>query len=152
MAVRLRDDGWAKTFGRGTAYNKIRSKTGKEFTSILKKDAQDKRNDIFSYLRADEASNYGLEKNIPSYPINSIVIKSCNDYSVTALPRIHGATGKKAHHFSEITVTDQGGTRQVYGIPVYNIRQDEVSFSVKADENARKKDYINMLPWKIPFP
>lgn len=139
VAVRLRDDGWAKTFGRGTAYNKIRSKTGKEFTSVLKKDAQDKRNDIFSYLRADEASNYGLEKNIPSYPMNSIVIKGCNDYSVVGLPRINGATGKKAHHFSEITVTDQGGTRQVYGIPVYNIRQDEVSFSIKADENARKK-------------
>lgn len=143
VAVRLRDDGWAKTFARGTANNKLRSKSGKEFSAIIKKDAQDKRNDVLSYLKASEANEYGLDKNIQSYPMNSIVIKGCNDATVTSLPRISAPLGKKSHHLSEITLTDQGGTRQVYGIPVYNMRQDEVSFSVKADETARKRGLVN---------
>ena len=152
VSVRLRDDAWAKTFGRGTALNKLRTKSGKELNSVLQKDAQDKRNDVFSYLKASEAQYYGLEKNIQSYPFNTVVVKGCNDNVVSSLPRISPSLGKKEHHFSEITVTDQGGTRQVYGIPVYNIRQDEVSFSVKADENARKKGLIkyNALDDSIP--
>lgn len=142
VAVRLRDDGWAKTFGRATAYNKLRSKSGREFTVPLTKAGQDKRNEVFSYLKASEAQNYALEKNILSYPQNSIVVKGCNDNTVVSLPRIDAPTGKKAHHISEITVTDQGGARQVYGIPVMHMRQDEVSFSINADENARKKGLV----------
>ncbi len=152
VAVRLRDDAWAKTFGRGTAYNKLKSKSGKEYNSIIKKEAQDKRNELFGYLTAKEATDYGLEKNILSYPMNSIVIKGCNENTVVSMPRESATLGKKPHHYSEITVTDQGGTRQVYGIPTYNIRQDEVSFSVKADENARKKGLIryNALEDSVP--
>ena len=74
--------------------------------------------------------------------MNSIIVKGCNDNKVAILTRVSPSLGKKSHHFSEITVTDQGGTRQVYGIPVYNIRQDEVSFSVKADETSRKRGLI----------
>lgn len=142
VAVRLRDDGWAKTFGRATAYNKLRAKSGKEFTSPVKKAEQDKRNEVFSYLKASEAQNYALEKNIRSYPENAIIIKGCNDNTVLSLPRVDATSGKKAHHISEVTITGQGGTRQVYGIPVTQMRQDEVSFSVRADENARKKGLI----------
>lgn len=146
VAVRLRDDGWAKTFGRATAYNKLRSKSGKEFTSPVKKTVQDGRNDVFSYLKASEAQNYALEKNILSYPQNSIVVRGCNDNTVLNIPRVDVAAGRKAHHISEVTVTGQGGTRQVYGIPVIQSRQDEVSFSVVADENARKKGLVRYNP------
>ncbi len=152
VAVRLRDDGWAKTFGRGTAYNKLRSRTGKEYAVPVSKEAQDRRNEVFSYLKAGEAKYYGLEKTIPSYPINSIVLKGCNDNLVSSLPRESAPLGKKAHHFSEITVTDQAGTRQVYGIPVYNTRQDEVSFSIKADEAARKKGLVKFNPLEDSIP
>ncbi len=37
---------------------------------------------------------------------------------------------RKANHISEINVLDPDGRRYVYGIPVYNLKQDEVSFSV----------------------
>lgn len=153
VAVKLRNDGWAKTFGRGTAQNKLKAKSGKEYTTELKKDAPDKRNELFSYLKASEAKEYGIEKDILSYPINNIVLKGCNDNTVSNLPRISPSLGKKPHHLSEITVTDQGGSRQVYGIPVYNIRQDEVSFSIKADEDARKKGLVrhNALEDSLPL-
>jgi hypothetical protein len=152
VAVRLRDDGWAKTFGRGTAYNKLKSRSGKEYTSEVKKDAQDKRNETFAYLRAGEAQYYGLDKDILSYPMNSIIVKGCNDNTVLSIPRVDPAFGRRENHFSEITVTDQGGIRQVYGIPMYNMRQDEVSFSVLADENARKKGLMKYAPLEDSVP
>lgn len=139
VSVGLRNDAWAKTFGRGTAQNRLNSKSGKVFTSVIDKETQDKRNDLFSYLTAGEATGYGLEKAIRSYPMDSIVVPGCNEAAVVEMPRISESLGKKAHHLSEITLTDKSGTRQVYGIPVYNLRQDEVSFSIKADEAARKR-------------
>lgn len=152
VAVRLRDDAWAKTFARGTANNKLRSRSGKELNSVIKKEAQDKRNDVLSYLKASEANEYGLDKTIQSYPMNSIIIKGCNDATVTNLSRISAPLGKKPHHISEIKMTDQVGTSQVYGIPVYNMRQDEVSFSIKADENARKKGLIKYAALQDSLP
>lgn len=40
---------------------------------------------------------------------------------------------RKASHISEIDVLNPDGKRYVYGIPVYNTRQDEVSFNVLKD-------------------
>ncbi|HWB93981.1 MAG TPA: PA14 domain-containing protein, partial [Puia sp.] len=40
---------------------------------------------------------------------------------------------RKANHISEIDVLNPDGKKYVYGIPVYNIRQDEVSFNVNKD-------------------
>jgi hypothetical protein len=151
--VQLRSDTWAKTFGRGTALNKLRSKSGREYTDVLQKIKQDKRNETFSYLKAGEAQYYALDKNIQSYPLNTVVVKGCNENLITTLPRVGGSAARKENHISEITVTDQGGARQVYGIPAYNIRQDEVSFSIKADEDARKKGLIryNALDDSLPL-
>jgi len=38
---------------------------------------------------------------------------------------------RKSNHMSEISVVNSDGKRYVYGIPVYNLKQKEVSFSVK---------------------
>lgn len=38
---------------------------------------------------------------------------------------------RKSNHMSEISVLNNDGKRYVYGIPVYNLKQKEVSFSVK---------------------
>jgi hypothetical protein len=152
VAVSLRDDFWAKTFGRGTALNKLKSKRGLTYANALQKNSQDSRNENFGYLTASEAQLYGLEKSIPSYPIGNIVIKGCNDYLVNNLPRQSGALGKKAHHISEIVITQPNGSRQVYGVPVYNIKQDEVSFSVKHDPVARQKGLIQYAPLEDSLP
>ncbi|RAJ77243.1 PA14 domain-containing protein [Chitinophaga dinghuensis] len=37
---------------------------------------------------------------------------------------------RKSHHISEITVLNPNGQRYVYGVPVYNLSQKEVSFNV----------------------
>ena len=152
VAVALKSDFAAKTFGRGTALNKLKSKRGVEYTNPLQKSSGDKRDDNFSYLTAGEAQQYGLEKNIPSYPLNSVVIKGCNDGLVANLPRESGSLGKKKHHISEITVTNPDGTRQVFGTPTYSIRQDEVSFSVKNNENARMRGLIQHAPLEDSVP
>jgi hypothetical protein len=39
---------------------------------------------------------------------------------------------RKKHHISEIDVVNPDGRRYVYGIPVYNLKQKEVTFSVDA--------------------
>ncbi|OQP58025.1 PA14 domain-containing protein [Niastella populi] len=49
---------------------------------------------------------------------------------------------RKSSHISEIDVLNPDGRRYVYGIPVYNIQQKEVSFSVKKDE--RQNDLTGM--------
>jgi hypothetical protein len=44
---------------------------------------------------------------------------------------------RKSNHLSEISVLNKDGKRYIYGLPVYNLKQKEVSFSVKhANGNA----------------
>ena len=81
----------------------------------IKKEERESRIYPFSYLTAQQATKYALDKKI-------------NDES-----RI--LNHRKDHHFSEVTITDNEGKRMVYGIPVYNITQEEVSFSVARPGN-----------------
>ncbi len=92
-----------------------------------------KRIDDFSYLTALEAMRYGLDKYIYSYaPITSSSASGCSELTNrTRIPRMD--VNRKAHHISEITVLDNQGKRMVYGIPVYNMEQQEMSFAVKPD-------------------
>lgn len=59
---------------------------------------------------------YDLEQKTLYYP-NVIKEKRVNDY-------------RKSSHLSEITVLNNDGRRYVYGIPVYNLKQVETSFSI----------------------
>jgi hypothetical protein len=54
-----------------------------------------------------------------TYPINSNLIKE---------KRINNF--RKENHISEITVLNNDGRRYVYGLPVYNLKQKEATFSV----------------------
>jgi hypothetical protein len=77
----------------------------------LKKDIRDKRTNVISFLNATQATQFALDKKIPGGErVNST---------------------RKPHHLSEITVTDNAGKRMVYGIPVYNKKQLDVTFSIK---------------------
>lgn len=88
-------------------------------SSPIRRQARDIRTSSFSYLTARQAAIYGLDKQING---------SSRVDNINADPT---TTVHKAHHISEITVTDNDGKRMVYGIPVYNTDQEEVSFSVK---------------------
>lgn len=91
---------------------------------------REKRTQVISYLNAEMASKFGQDTVIKSYDINSIPSLTCyNNYNIINRQDID----RKAHHISEITVLNMEGKRYIYGIPVYNKFQKEVSFAVKKE-------------------
>lgn len=125
------------------ASDKVRTTSAKEEAiSVLKRNKREVRNTTFSYLTAKEASAHALDKKIKDYNPDSLVYGDCNTGGVkTAIPRNSGY--RKGHHISEVTITGDDGKRSIYGLPVYNTYQEEVSFSVRADTTARKKGLIH---------
>lgn len=109
-------------------------------TNTLKHN-RDKRTQVISYLTAEDASQFGLDKKLLIYPVNSFFAGKCDenicsypmqpgcDTKIIAISRV-SSTLRKKHHLSEITVLNPDGKRYVYGLPVYNTYQKEVSFSV----------------------
>lgn len=93
--------------------------------STLKRNTRDKRIHPFSYLTAAQASNYALEPTIVSHPGSAI-----SDYNYTLQSIGRTASYRRGNHISEVTVTDNEGKRMVYGIPVYNITHQEISYAV----------------------
>src|SRR4030095_9639267 len=110
--------------------DKLRTKTSPkgETTSLLKRDKREVRNTTFSYLTAKEAANHGLEKTIRDYHPDSVGFGNCSTGSIQNNFQRVGSY-RKGNHISEITITGDDGKRSVYGIPVYNTYQEEVTFS-----------------------
>lgn len=104
---------------------------------IVKKD-RDKRSQVVTYLNAQEAATYGLDKNIYSYKENTIPIGPCQD-TLEIIQRIDNNSHKK-NHLSEIDVLNSDGRRYVYGLPAYNIEQKDVTFSVDKENNLTNID------------
>ena len=119
----------------------------------LQRSTVEKRGTLFNYLTAKEASMFGLNKKILSFPINKMVTCQNQSSLISSIDRFSSSSSgqntytvalnaggsninpfnqspAKAHHLSEITVTEMGGGRQVFGLPVYNLVQENVSFSV----------------------
>lgn len=107
---------------------------------------RDKRTQLISYLTADEASEYGLDKTIKSYKENTVPTGNCSD-SFAVIPRVDNVIRKK-HHLSEIDVTNSDGRRYIYGLPAYNVEQKEVTFSVdkEIDSNNFNNGLVNYSP------
>jgi len=91
--------------------NELRTRYGGNFLGDARQTTRAKRTSTFIQLSAAQAEKYGIEKT-----------------KITDLNILDGY--RKPHHLGEITVTDNSGQRMVYGIPVYNVKQQEVSFSV----------------------
>ena len=88
---------------------------------------------MISYLTAAQASagSGALDQMINTYAFNTVgqPLPTLNHPVVAqAYPRLD--KNHKASHISEIRVTDDGGKRIVYGLPVYNYSQDEYTFAV----------------------
>ncbi|XVJ66898.1 MAG: hypothetical protein HEQ40_12290 [Lacibacter sp.] len=107
----------------------------------IKKEA---RNNNFNHLTASEASNHALDKQIKSYPSGQLIVSGCSNDS-GAIQFINRAGGyRKRHHLSDITIINDDGNRAVYGIPVYNVYQEEVTFSVaQADTSKRRTGIVS---------
>lgn len=98
------------------------------------------RTNSFSYLTADKAKDFAISP-IYSYQLNTFSVSQSPtnvrrsetiSYPKTELPRKNNR--KKGHHVSEVRVTADNGSRYVYGIPVYNNVQHDVTFSVDGGE------------------
>ncbi|OCX53372.1 hypothetical protein BEL04_03465 [Mucilaginibacter sp. PPCGB 2223] len=108
-----------------------------------------------------------MDKVIYSYPVNDVsTFDATVAPTITPMPRVDGVDGtdytfhpsgdddpnkdpdggqvRKPHHISEITVTDDGGKRMVYGIPVYNLQQDEYSFTVGSSYTVNNKNQVRV--------
>ncbi|MES2332474.1 MAG: hypothetical protein V4539_22905 [Bacteroidota bacterium] len=81
------------------------------------------RQSTINYLNAAEADKIGFDKQITCYNFRNTsdsLISRISDY-------------RKSNHLSEISVIQPDGMKYVFGIPVYNITQKEVSFNVSGN-------------------
>ncbi|WP_205509785.1 hypothetical protein [Longitalea arenae] len=113
-----------------------------DITSTIAKTQKQKKRTAISYLTALEASQAGLDKDIKSFAPINYTETGTYDWGTCHKPTPNspsiaryesgdeGIIYRKKHHISEITVTDEGGKRSVYGIPVYNAQQNEYSFAI----------------------
>jgi hypothetical protein len=90
---------------------------------------RNKRSQVVNFLTAEEAAVAGLDKVIKSYN-NTVFLDAVTDTLIyTAIPRVDGQI-RKSHHISQVNVTESNGRRYIYGIPVYNTKQKDFTFSV----------------------
>jgi hypothetical protein len=97
---------------------------------------QSVRQSTINYLTASEAKKIGFDKQIKYYHFNN---SACSSMS-------RDSSYRKGHHLSEISVTQPDGMKYVFGIPVYNTRQKEVSFNVSGNLLDTLKNIIHYTP------
>ena len=87
-----------------------------------------RRSQVVDFLTADQATLVGLDKRIRSYNNQTILAPNVDTLLYTSMAR--DSLYRKGHHLSQIDVTEPNGKRYVYGIPVYNTRQEDFTFTV----------------------
>lgn len=125
------------------------------------KNKRDKRTQIITFLTAEEAARIGFDKKIYSYNTDnqdssSIIFSAdCNKTGIDSFKRTDefnsGSAStpdeskvdafRKMHHISEINVLGTDGRKYVYGLPVYNTRQVDVSFSIENGDTSTGKSH-----------
>lgn len=97
---------------------------------------QSVRQSTINYLSASEAEHIGFDKQIKYYHFNNLACSSMSRDSAY----------RRGHHLSEISVTQPDGMKYVFGIPVYNTRQKEVSFNVSGNLLDPLKNLVHYTP------
>lgn len=110
-----------------------------------KKDGRQMRVSPISYLTADEASMNVNNKTYPSYKFYDSTMTAAPACGPEKQADINRKRGKNGHHISEITVTERDGKRAVYGLPVYNLQQDEYTFAVNPALKDAQADKTNLI-------
>ncbi|MBP6303037.1 MAG: hypothetical protein KBB37_05185 [Bacteroidia bacterium] len=90
---------------------------------------RDKRNQNISYLTSRFARSAGLSRTIDSYTIS----QANGNQQKQSFERM--GNHRKGHHISEITAMNPSGMKYVYGIPAYNLEQQEFVFNVDPTVN-----------------
>lgn len=96
--------------------------------SQSRRQERQRRNQVIAFLKADEAQHAALEPTIRSYAMGVFSTDEKGRYN--AVDREINRAEYPKHHVSEMSVLRPDGVRYFYGIPTYNHRQQEVSFSV----------------------
>ena len=125
-------------------------------TSVLSplvyKKSRDKRSQVITYLTGQEASSFGISKYIEDHGYNVWNLKHCNvtftgnldtcriDSSLTIEERINSF--RKPNHISEIDVLNPDGRKYLYGIPVYNLLERDVTASVDSSKGSNKEGLV----------
>ena len=111
------------------------------------REKRDKRVETITYLTADEASKVGLSKYIENYGVNKWKLNICDKQltenepykrlfvdTLTIEKRVNNF--RKANHISEVDVLNPDGRRYIYGIPVYNLKQTDITSAVNKDSSS----------------
>lgn len=128
-----------------TAKPELKSLTAVSCPPAFRKSGRQVKRSPVMMLTAREASQAALDKTIKNYPFNryqNFQPVACNKVTgIAEIPRVDNV--KKPSHISEMTITGDDGKRMVYGLPVYNLKQDEYSFATKAspDQNSNLVDF-----------
>jgi len=104
---------------RNTAFTTLTAKEADKVAILPIEDYQ--RNNFNWQARSESERSVMSSNNNLGYPKNTIS---------------RFANGRKAHHISETRVTDENGSRYIYGIPAYNTLQEEVTFAIGSTGNA----------------
>lgn len=103
--------------------------------------AREKRTESFISLTAKEATSGGISKTIQNYPFNDVNPSNIlTKTGVTEETRVNG--NRQDHHLSEIRVTGDNGSRYIYGTPVYNYYQQDVTYSIDSKSYA---EYASLM-------
>jgi hypothetical protein len=106
--------------------------------AIAKAPVREKRTQEYLPLNAAQAKKFSLDESIRNYtPVAATSAITCNNGvwgQYTKIDRVGGY--RKAHHISEFTVLKQDGMRNIYGIPVYAIEQNDLTFSTNGAKDA----------------
>ncbi len=118
--------------------------------------ARKPRNISITQLSAGKAKNLAFEPKIRNYWMNSFslhptVIGNVRYFAASGemdrdaiLSSVANVNSSVTDHISEITSTDASGSRYVYGIPVYNLYQKDVTFSTEASPDGNGHvSYVN---------
>jgi hypothetical protein len=135
VAVRIDKTPGAWLIGKGNAKNTLRVDGGADIdisNAYLtpQRTIRDKANNAITYLNATEASRYALDKQIPNYKPGVLpTTAGAND----PIPRVDGV--RRATHISQYSITQDDGQRMIYGTPVYNVDQSDVTFAISENAN-----------------
>jgi hypothetical protein len=107
---------------------------------VLAKKTKQVQSSVVTYLTATQAAKVGMDKQIKHYnfiDINAPDPSQSNPLAIEPTKELRDTGYRQKHHISELTVTSAAGQRMVYGIPVYNIAQEETSFALAGNGNNR---------------
>jgi hypothetical protein len=150
-----------------TANSSFQSAGGVQgISNVIKKNSKAEKRTVISFLTAAEAARGGaLEKQVRIF---DFLAPDFNPQTATPFLKFHirafrhssnpilapiwdNQFYRKGHHISEFKVTDDGGKRMVYGLPVYNIKQQEYTFAAGINPNVdAAKNLVSFTPGTSP--